>query len=210
MNTLQRKIKNLKSKLKLKIKNKRMSESKESDYNTSDLIWVGDFQSRKMKANDEEESQEHFRSDISSILRMLKKQLRENTMESPAKRGRHSDIWQVPRQGNVDNKTSTPIPQSKTLDFKPQIDAFKSHFESSPDFKIYDSYTYPVTPAKGASYRNLVRGNTPAPPLPPRNRSKSTPPKVLRNCKFDMHFNTKFGTFPSNHLSLSFSEQYSI
>jgi hypothetical protein len=154
--------------------------------------------------NDDEE--EDFSSDISSILRMLKKQLQENTMESPAKRARHSDIWQVPRQGNVDNKTSTPIPQSKTLDFQSQINAFKSHFESGPDFKIYDdyNYNYPVTPTKGASYRNLVRGNTPAPPLPPRNRSKSTPPKVLRNCK--LHFNTKCcGTFPSNHLSLSFS-----
>ena len=82
----------------------------------SDLIWVGDFQSKNRKMNDEEESQEDFSSDISSILRMLKKQLRENTMESPAKLGRHSDIWQVPRQGNVDNKTSTPIQQSKTLE----------------------------------------------------------------------------------------------
>ena len=52
MNTLQRKIKKLKSKLKLKIKNTLMSESKESkesDYKTSDLIWVGGFQSRKRK-----------------------------------------------------------------------------------------------------------------------------------------------------------------
>ena len=156
--------------------------------------------------NDEDECQELFCSDISSILRMLKKQLQENTMESPAKRARHSDIWQVPRQGNVDNKTSTPISQSKTIDFQSQIKAFKSHFESGPDFKIYDSYTYPVTPAQVASYRNLVRGNTPAPPLPLRNMSKNTPPKVLRNCKFDMHLNAKCcGAFPSNHLSLSFS-----
>ena len=204
MNTLQRKIKNLKSKLKLKIKNKRSNESKESNYNTSDFIWVGGFQSQKRKMNDEEGSQEDFSSDISSILRMLKKQLQENTMESPAKRARHSDIWQVPRQGNVDNKTSTPIPQSKTLDFQSQINAFKSHFESGPDFQIYDSYTYPVTPAQGASYRNLVRGNTPAPPLPPMNRSKNTPPKVLRNCKFDMHLNAKHhGAFSANPLSLS-------
>ena len=63
MNTLQRKIKNLKSKLNLKIKNKRPTESKESNYNTSDLIWVGGFQSEKRKMNDEEGSQEHFSSD---------------------------------------------------------------------------------------------------------------------------------------------------
>jgi hypothetical protein len=206
MNTLQRKIKNLKSKLKLKIKNNRTSDSKEPDYKKSDLIWVGDFQSKNRKMNDEEESQEDFCSDISSILVMLKKQLQENTMESPAKYARLSDIWQVPRQSNVDNKTSTPISKSKTPSFQSQINAFKSHFESGPDFQIYDSYTYPVTPAKGASYRNLERGNTPAPPLPPRNRSKNTPPKVLRNCKFDLHFNTKCcGAFSSNHLSLSYS-----
>ena len=36
MNTLQKKIKNVKSKLKLKIKNKRQTESKEPNYNTSD------------------------------------------------------------------------------------------------------------------------------------------------------------------------------
>ena len=114
---------------------------------------------------------------------MLNKQSQENTMESPAKRARHSDIWQVPRQGSVDNKTLTPIPKSKTLDFQLQINAFKSHFETGPDFKIYDDYNYPVTPTQGASYRNLVRGNTPAPPLPPRNRIKNTPPKVLRDYK---------------------------
>ena len=125
-------------------------ESKESDYKTSDLIWVGGFQSRKRKMKDEEESQEDFQSDISGILRMLNNQLQENTKESPAKRSRHSDIWQVPRQGNVDNKTSTPISQTKTLDFQSPINAFKSDFESGPDFKIYDSYTYPVTPTQGA------------------------------------------------------------
>ena len=151
MNTLKRKIKNLKSKLKLKIKDKRPTESKESNYNTSDFIWVGRFQSKKRKMNDEEGSQEHFSSDISSILMMLNKQSQENTMESPNKHVRHSDIWQVPRQGNIDNKTSTPIPQSKTLDFQSQINTFESHFESGPDFKIYDSYTYPVTPTQGAS-----------------------------------------------------------
>ena len=108
-------------------KKKRMSESKESkesDYRTSKIIWDGGFQSRKMKMNCEEETQEDFCSDISGILSMLKKQLQKNTMESPAKRARHSDIWQVPRQGNVDNKTSTPIPKSKTLDFQSQINSF--------------------------------------------------------------------------------------
>ena len=130
---------------------------------------------------------ENFSSEISSIHCALKKQLQEKTMESPAKRARHSDIWQVPRQGNVVHKTSTPTTRSKTLDFKSHIDAFKSHFESGPDFQIYDdhnyNYNYPVTPAQGASYRNLVRGNTPAPPLPPRNRSNNTPPQVIRNCR---------------------------
>ena len=53
MNTLQIKIKNLKSKLKTKIKNKRQTESKELNDKTSDLIWVGVFQSKKMKMNDE-------------------------------------------------------------------------------------------------------------------------------------------------------------
>ena len=53
MNTLQKKIQILKSKLKLKIKNKRPTESKESNYNTSDLIWVGGFQSEKKKMNDD-------------------------------------------------------------------------------------------------------------------------------------------------------------
>ena len=115
MNTIQRKIKNLKSKLKFKIKNKRASESKEPDKKTSDLIWVRGFQSQKRKMNDEEGSKEDFCSDISSILSILKNQLQENTMESPAKRARHSDIWQVPRQGNIDNKTLTQIPKSKTL-----------------------------------------------------------------------------------------------
>ena len=143
----------MKVRLKQRLVSKRPKESKEPNHDTSDFIWVGGFQEKTMpqkrKMNDDEE--EDFSSDISSILRMLKKQLQENTMESPAKRARHSDIWQVPRQGNVDNKTSTPISQSKTLSFQSQINAFKSHFESGPDFQIYDSYTYPVTHVKGAS-----------------------------------------------------------
>ena len=178
MKTLQRKIKDMKVKLKNKLVNNRPTEVKETT-NTSDFIWVGGIQPRKRKRNHEEEIHEHFSLDISGILSMLNK--KENTMMSPAKRARHSDIWQVPRQGNGKNKTSTPVSQSKKLDFQPKICALNTHFESGPDFKIYDSYNYLVTPTKGPSYRNLVTGNTPTPPLPPRNNHKNTPPKVVRH-----------------------------
>ena len=186
MNTLQRKIKEIKSKLKMKIISKGSAEVKEPNYNTSDFIWVGGFQhrtlpkKRKMDANNE--SREQFCSDIESIISHWNKQYLGfgNTIESPAKRKRHSDIFQVPRPSNVDTKTSTPISGRKTVDSLKQISALKSHFESGPDFKIYDDYHYPETPERNVSYKNLDPGNTPAPPLPPRNMHKTTPPLVQR------------------------------
>ena len=174
-------MKDIKTKLKHKMMNKRPREEKEANYNTSDFIWVGGFKSKKRKISVEEEL---FSSDISTMLRRWSKNLQEDMVESPAKKGRHSDIWQVPRQRNI---TSTPILQRKNLDFQPQINAFKDHFCAGPDFKIYDDYNYPDTPKKGVDYKNLEEGNTPAPPLPPRN--KDTPPPVVRNYGARLDFN---------------------
>ena len=183
----------MKTKLKLKIKSKRSVDQKASNHISSDFIWSGEDQIKTTQ-----EGREHFSSDISSIVSRWNKQMQDNNMGSPAKR--HSDIWQVPRQGTMGNKTSTPILKHKSLDFQSQINAFKEHFECGPDFKIYDDYNYLSTPKKDVSYRNLVAGNTPAPPLPPRNRQGSRPPVAARNCKLEC-----MRRFPVNPLSISFS-----
>ena len=83
---------------------------------------------------------------------------------------------------------------AKPIDFSAQIKTFRAFFEpNGPDFKIYDDYQYPQFPptpkpeflkrSAAAEYRNLVPGNTPAPPLPPRNISAPKPPVLYRTYK---------------------------
>ena len=82
-----------------------------------------------------------------------------------------SQIW----MGESEVKTH----QKESYDFESQISLLKSNFNSGPDYKIYEYQ--PVTPQKCSTYINLVPGNTPAPPLPPRYSKEDTPPMVKRN-----------------------------
>ena len=173
------------------MRSSKTSEVREESYKSTDFIWVGGFQpktiqrKRRMSEDEDEKEEEYLSSDINTILKRWNKQLKEDALESPAKRSRLSDVWQVPKPCRTHMKTSTPVSKSNPLNFQPQIDAFRAHFEcGGPDFKIYDDYNYPVTPKKSASYKNLESGNTPAPPLPPRNSASSpNPPSVHRRRK---------------------------
>ena len=82
----------------------------------------------------------------------------------------NSQIWVGESQSNTNS--------NKICDFESQISLLKSNFHSCPDYKIYEDY--PVTPQKCSTYINLMPGNTPAPPLPPRYRKEGTPPLVQR------------------------------
>ena len=151
------------------VKSKKQSERKISTKNTAESIWIGEEQHVKMDNN-----KNKINSDVSKMRCRMKAKL----IESPVNTRRHSDIWQVPRQ-------STPNLERKPLDFK-------DYFCAGPDFKIYDDFNYPDpdTPKHNADYKNLVKGNTPAPPLPPRN--KDNPPPVVRIQRRNLHKTKNF------------------
>ena len=203
---LHRKIKQIKEKLKLKMKARKqvesteLAETSEMPGDTTDFVWVGGFQSKPPAATPEKTvkrklsfSQDQAESEAEEDLPLqmspatielqmawyknFKIRFFEDEVPSPAKRSRRYS------REKTEQVTSTPVPQSyKTI--QRELNTFKAFFEPGPDFKIYDDYYYPTwsSPA-GVSYRNLLPGNTPAPPLPPRNEGRLTLPPVLRSHK---------------------------
>ena len=212
--TLQRKLNDVKKKLKGRMKNKKEHNILEKNENSTDFVWIGGFQERlprtpeplskrKLSFSDddedtESEDDENILSPATIELQMawyknfhLKFFEDEVIIRSPAKKFRGADT-NIEIQGN--KHRLSPLSTAKQIDFSAQIKTFRAFFEpNGPDFKIYDDYHYPEFPlnpkpgpvrrSAAAEYRNLVPGNTPAPPLPPRNISAPRPPILFRNYK---------------------------
>ena len=209
MTQLQRKIKQIKEKLKLKMMRQtepqtELTETPEMQCDTTDFVWVGGFQSKttvrtpaktaKRKLSFTEDNQQSEREEedqpLESSPATIELQMAwyknfrirffEDDVASPAKRSRRHS-----KEGRKEQVTSTPILGCEMKSFnkvQKEINTFKTFFEPGPDFKIYDDYYYPSLPSPQADYRNLQPGNTPAPPLPPRNEKVTLPP-VLRAFK---------------------------
>ena len=201
---LQRKIKEIKEKLKLKIlRPSPLSETPEMPWNTTDFVWVGGFQSKPqastpektvkrklsfdegVSADDDDHPHEMSPATIELQMAWYKNfhiRFFEDEVSSPAKRSRRHS-----KEGRKQQVTSTPIQDLEKKGFnnvQREINTFKAFFEPGPDFKIYDDYYYPSITSPDVSYRNLEPGNTPAPPLPPRNVKSSLPvPPVFRSYK---------------------------
>ena len=241
--TLQRKIKDMKEKLKGKILSKKPEEELESKENISDFVWVGGFQQQTLRpmrsvepsskrklsfSDDDEELSDDTENDSDDDLDAATMELQmawyknfnlrffedEVVIRSPAKRIRNEQ-----RRTSLHKPsrlTSTPR-QQKPVDPAAQIKAFRQFFEpaavtTAPDFKIYDDYNYPSTPlaVRKSEYLNLVPGNTPAPPLPPRNSQKPKPPMVFRSYKepeLRSQNNFKYFTYPQLSLQKSYSTE---
>ena len=201
---LHRKIKQIKEKLKLKMKARKpeivAAEPSEMPADTTDFVWVGGFQSkppastpektvkRKLSFTDSQGESEEEEEDLPLSPATIELQMAwyknfkirffEDEVPSPAKRSRRLTE-------KSEQITSTPVTQSYSS-IQRELNTFKAFFEPGPDFKIYDDYHYPSFPSPaGVSYRNLLPGNTPAPPLPPRNdRRPGLPrPPVFRAFK---------------------------
>ena len=196
--TLQRKIKEIKEKLRLKIKGQTAveteAETPEMSCDTTDFIWVGGFQSKgsatppektvKRKLSFTEDQAPEMSPATIELQMAWYKNFRirffEDDVSSPAKRSRRHS-----REEEKEQVTSTPISGLEKTSFNKvqrEINTFKAFFEPGPDYKIYDDYYYPEVSSPEVSYRNLQPGNTPAPPLPPRNGKTSLPP-VFRSFK---------------------------
>ena len=210
MTQLQRKIKQIKEKLKLKMMRQtepqtEVTETPEMQCDTTDFVWVGGFQSKttvrtpaktaKRKLSFTEDNQQSEREEedqpLESSPATIELQMAwyknfrirffEDEVASPAKRSRRHS-----KEGRKEQVTSTPILGCEMKSFnkvQKEINTFKTFFEPGPDFKIYDDYYYPSLPSPQADYRNLQPGNTPAPPLPPRNDVRRPLPPVLRSYK---------------------------
>ena len=202
ISTLQRKIINIKEKLKDKIRSKKDNEqSRKQD--TPDFVWIGGFHQRlppssfetprplnkrKLSFSDDDESEEESVDEMLSPatielqmawyknfhIRFFEDEVK---LQSPMKK---------PKTQFSVQPTSTQKRSPSINEFSAQIRTFREFFEGpahDPDFKIYDDYNYPSTPLlppRTSDYRNLVPGNTPAPPLPPRNAPIPRPPTVYR------------------------------
>ena len=202
---LQRKIRQIKEKLKLKMKARKqespeMAETSEMPADTTDFVWVGGFQSKpvastpektvKRKLSFTEDPTESEDEDLPLPLspatielqmawyKNFKIRFFEDEVASPAKRSRRYS------KEKSEQITSTPVHHSYNT-IQRELNTFKAFFEPGPDFKIYDDYYYPEfsSPVCEVSYRNLLPGNTPAPPLPPRNEVRQPLPPVLRSYK---------------------------
>ena len=209
--TLQRKLNEVKKKLKGRMKVKKNQDMLEKEENPSEFIWIGGFKQRlpktpepmskrKLSFSDDDEDAES--TDDENILSPATIELQmawyknfhlrffedEVTIRSPAKkfRGANTNIEIHPRKQRLSPR--------KPMDFSAQIKTFRAFSEpNGPDFKIYDDYYYPEFPPTpkpdlvrrnaAAEYRNLVPGNTPAPPLPPRNSLAPKPPVLYRTYK---------------------------
>ena len=168
LNNVVRRIKQMRITLRKKMmRAKKHSERTISTKNTAESIWIGEEQDVKMDNN---------KNKINSDVSKMRCRMKAKFIESPVNTRRHSDIWQVPRQ-------STPNLERKPLDFK-------DYFCAGPDFKIYDDFNYLGTPKNNADYKNLEEENTPAPPLPPRN--KDNPPPVVRIQRRNLHKTKNF------------------
>ena len=227
MSTLQRKLMDVKKKLKEKMKNKKEEEDFEPTKNSPAFVWIGGFQQkriaetpepmskRKLSFSDDDEDaaseeDENILSPATIELQMawyknfhLRFFEDEVTIRSTAKRFRESEK-SIEIQSNRSQRQSAMTSSSEPKDFSAQINTFRSFFEpNGPDFKIYDDYHYPEFPTtpkqdlarrRISEYRNLVPGNTPAPPLPPRNLAAPEPPAVYRtyrenNLRLDLNLN---------------------
>ena len=204
---LHRKIIQIKEKLKLKMKTRKqetseMAETSEMPADTTDFVWVGGFQSKpaastpektvKRKLSFSQDQDECEDEDLPLPLSPATIELQmawyknfqirffEDEVPSPAKRSRRQS------KEKSEHVTSTPVPPQGYSTIQRELNTFKAFFQPGPDFKIYEDYYYPTftSPAAGeVSYRNLQAGNTPAPPLPPRNDCRLPLPPVLRSFK---------------------------
>ena len=202
---LHRKIKQIKEKLRLKMKARKpevlTAEPSEMPADTTDFVWVGGFQSkpaastpertvkRKLSFTSSQAESEEEEEDLPLPLspatielqmawyKNFKIRFFEDEVSSPAKRSRRLS------KEKSEQITSTPVHQSYST-IQRELNTFKAFFEPGPDFKIYEDYHYPTFPSPGeVSYRNLLPGNTPAPPLPPRNDGRRPLPPVFRSFK---------------------------
>lgn len=211
ISTLQRKIKDVKDKIKQRMRAKKdITEDFESKRNTSDFVWVGGFHERNTDPKTPEPSSKRKLSysseddagesddDIEDILSPATIELQmawyknfhirffedEVKIRSPAKRLCHPAA--------VGDRRSATMSSSTPVNFSAQIKNFRDFFEvpEVPDFKIYDDYHYPASPlARDLDYRNLVAGHTPAPPLPPRNVARPPlPPRVFRTVRRSLSY----------------------
>ena len=205
---LTRKIRQIKEKLKLKMKARKpespeMAETSEMPADTTDFVWVGGFQSkppattpektvkRKLSFTQDQtepEEEEELPLPLSPATIELQMAWYKNfkirffedevATASPAKRSRRFS------REKSEHITSTPVVPQSYNTIQRELNTFKAFFEPGPDFKIYDDYHYPTfTSPAGVSYRNLLPGNTPAPPLPPRNAGWLPLPPVPRAFK---------------------------
>ena len=201
ISTLQRKIKDVKEKIKHRIRvKKEITEDFETKKNTSDFVWVGGFHGRstdlrtpepssKRKLSYSEDDDGESEDDLEDVLSPATIALQmawyrnfhirffedEVKIRSPAKKFCHP--------GFVGDRRCNTMSSSTPLKFSAQIKNFRDFFEAPqvPDFKIYDDYHYPSSPlARDLDYRNLIPGHTPAPPLPPRQVTRPPPPRVFR------------------------------
>ena len=206
ISTLQRRIKSIKDKVKDRMKKGKRDENLEVvNEDSSDFVWIGGFnhrtlpttpkQKRKLSfsGDDDDESDEDDDMIMSPDTIELQMAWYKNfhirffedevQVRSPMKRQR--------QQLEIQHSTSTPLRKPSVNEISAQIRTFRDFFDAPSaklcqDFKIYDDYHYPTTPLltrRSSEYRNLVPGNTPAPPLPPRNAPKPRPPTVFRNYK---------------------------
>ena len=148
MNVLQRKLKNLLTKVNIKVIHKRKSFLKEAKESTSDIVLTSTIQSRTPSKRKS--------SKLYKIMERWIHQIHSNAKNIPENKSEYPYNISKVKSSRVKNH----------VDFQKQIAALKANSEYGPDFKIYDDNT--VTPRKCASYVNLEEGNTPAPPLPPR------------------------------------------
>ena len=203
----------VKKKLKEKMMNKKEEEDFEPTKNSPAFVWIGGFQQKripqtpepisKRKLSFSDDDEDAASEDDENILSPATIELQmawyrnfhlrffedEVIIKSPAVKFRGADT-----KNEVKPNKHRPFPLSpaKQIDFSAQIKTFRAFFEpNGPDFKIYDDYHYPEFPSTpgpvrrsaAAEYRNLVPGNTPAPPLPPRNISVPEPPILFRTYK---------------------------
>ena len=221
--TLQRKMTDIKDKLRIRLKSKKPHPELEPNKNTSDFVWIGGFNLRTLPRtpepsmkrklsfsdDDDEVSDDDDDDDVLSPAtiqlqmawyRNFHIRFFEDDVSVPSPSKKSKKEIKIPNRGIL--PTSTPVPRPS--DVQAQLKAFRHFFDpvhsgpKGPDFKIYDDYHYPSTPLlnRKSDYRNLVPGNTPAPPLPPRNFQKSRPPMVFRTYKeasvdpLKLNFNT--------------------
>ena len=192
--SLNTRIREVKSKLKLKVRPRKAAVPEDAPDSSGDFVWVGGFDGRQEPVT--VRKRRLNKEDCEKFLRKLSIPFYENEAVTPVKKARHSEVWQVVPRPALPRQTSTPARHAR------QISAFRAHFEPGPDFKIYEdcqhSYQYPGL-GSPVEYLNLEPGNTPAPPLPPR-APRPAPPRVCRASKRRLDFNCNLQ--PGTHFTL--------